>query len=455
MCRWCVCVCVCGTVASNGLRFDRSISHSGANPFTLYKEFVILRNYYFMTISSPAKQQKADLSVPIPPAPPGNTCAKYLPTKRRYCRVIPAAGRLYCGQHAVDRVPCLLDPSHSVLPEDMPKHLLRCNETWKQRRLQEFSRLDLNVRDPTASSSSSSPAITMTTITHEHFDRLLKSIDMLYEKYQHLIPIKPIDPSVQIPSQSAYHAECIASTQNHKHIEQVNSLVYHLRSHFPIDEDVDYLMEFGCGRAMLSAHLFHALPPSDHRAFLLIDRGTQAKRFDPELPHARRIQIDIKDLDLPKVPEYLHAKRLLCYSKHLCGAATDLTLRCVLERRMAAGFGIALCCHQACTFATYNTPQLFLDHGLDSNDFALISNMSSWAVCGFEMANDEHLPESGAPPAARLRSSEKRLLGWKCKRVIDIGRVMYLTEHGYACEFIEYVGTELSPENLMLIARRK
>jgi tRNA:m4X modification enzyme len=47
----------------------------------------------------------------------------------------------------------------------------------------------------------------------------------------------------------------------------------------------------------------------------------------------KRVTVDIKDLDMGKIDVLQdnqgHAKPVIAYSKHLCGSATDLTLKCL------------------------------------------------------------------------------------------------------------------------------
>ena len=54
--------------------------------------------------------------------------------------------------------------------------------------------------------------------------------------------------------------------------------------------------------------------------------------------------MDIKDLTLAKVPALMDAqgatKKVVCLSKHLCGSATDITLKCLMnyvQHEKAAG----------------------------------------------------------------------------------------------------------------------
>lgn len=43
-------------------------------------------------------------------------------------------------------------------------------------------------------------------------------------------------------------------------------------------------------------------------------------------------------------------------------------------------------------------------------------------------------------------------MGEKCKRLIDIGRVQYLTKSGFKAYMVYYADKSSTPENCMLIA---
>ena len=118
--------------------------------------------------------------------------------------------------------------------------------------------------------------------------------------------------------------------------------------------------------------------------------------------------------------------------KHLCGGATDLMLRCLMQQCNAKNstgtktseirrdfvestrtrqslfwspeipisllfihisivdttigtveaIVLALCCHHRCDWQTFTGKQFFTDLGLSARDFHLISSMTSWATCG-------------------------------------------------------------------------
>lgn len=66
-------------------------------------------------------------------APTEDKCSLWLPKKKRYCRFPRVLGFEYCGHHlssrgeeGADRIPCPLDPSHSIFAKDLDRHLSVC-----------------------------------------------------------------------------------------------------------------------------------------------------------------------------------------------------------------------------------------------------------------------------------------------------------------------------------------
>ena len=83
--------------------------------------------------------------------------------------------------------------------------------------------------------------------------------------------------------------------------------------------------------------------------------------------------------------------------------------------------------------------------------------LSSWAITKWQ---DEEPAEESLFHAkdkeefyARLTSQEKTALGFKVKRIIDMGRCLFLAEQGYQALIEEYCGIDLSPENLVIIIK--
>lgn len=71
-------------------------------------------------------------------------------------------------------------------------------------------------------------------------------------------------------------------------------------------------------------------------------------------------------------------------------------------------------------------------------------------------------PASESVPAKALLSeamnamdaTQRFALGKKCKRLIDMGRLLWLRERGMQAKLVEYIADTVSPENKVLLAKR-
>ena len=77
------------------------------------------------------------------------------------------------------------------------------------------------------------------------------------------------------------------------------------------------------------------------------------------------------------------AKHIAVIAKHLCGAATDLTLRSLLpfaasEDRPVVDLCIATCCHHVCNYADYVGKEWIHSQGFSADEFLTLRSWSSW-----------------------------------------------------------------------------
>eukprot|EP01126_Amoeba_proteus_P057592 TRINITY_DN7339_c0_g1_i2.p1 TRINITY_DN7339_c0_g1~~TRINITY_DN7339_c0_g1_i2.p1 ORF type:complete len:419 (+),score=79.64 TRINITY_DN7339_c0_g1_i2:548-1804(+) len=112
-------------------------------------------------------------------------------------------------------------------------------------------------------------------------------------------------------------------------------------------------------------------PPSDN------DIVKEGRSF----PLVRRLRVDIADLNLSLVPRFpSHPDNLfksVIFSKHLCGMATDLSLRCATKYSVDSIL-IALCCHHRCRWKSVVNKDFFRAIGFDSKNFAYLCKMSRY-----------------------------------------------------------------------------
>ncbi|PKU62468.1 tRNA guanosine-2'-O-methyltransferase TRM13 [Dendrobium catenatum] len=157
----------------------------------------------------------------------------------------------------------------------------------------------------------------------------------------------------------------------------------------------------------------------------------------------------VEDLNLHAV-ESLNGQSYLAVGKHLCGNATD--------RR------------------------LFLDHGITKQDFYAITWFSSWAVDADHSSNISNQSDRSMDINARevnevqklfgpveyfmgdrsveetirnMKAVDRAAFGFKCKDIIDMGRVLWLREQGLDAVLVKYVPHRISPENHLLLAKSR
>ncbi|XP_065638102.1 uncharacterized protein LOC112019213 [Quercus suber] len=248
---------------------------------------------------------------------------------------------------------------------------------------------------------------------------------------------------------------------------------------------VSAVVEFGAGRGYLTQMLADCY--GIKRVFL-VERKSYKLKADRSLRQKEslileRLRIDIEDLNLNAV-ESLRGSPYLAIGKHLCGPATDLTLRCCLAEhfsqdsvehcsanRNLRGLAIATCCHHLCQWKHY-TSKKYLSHlGITKEEFHAITWFTSWAVDADHGSDLPEVPDvklhlesienkecggdaSGVEDIVRnMKAVERAVLGFMCKQIIDMGRLMWVKECGLETEFVKYVPSSISPENHLLIAK--
>ncbi|KAF9111180.1 tRNA:m(4)X modification enzyme TRM13 [Mortierella sp. AM989] len=447
------------------------------------------------------------------------------------------------GQIIRKRIPCPFDPSHTAWADDLKSHLYKCNARPKDAPAHFSKDINLSLPDPTKSieidetnaeigSTELAPANgavkadILATLSQEQLLSLIKKIQDLYTKYVPEIRTVILDhPALD---------ERKKIVKNIKHAHQQASLLGHMKRLDMLDNPNTCYVEFGAGRGELSNYLKVAVDDHGTATFLLIDRTPSRNKFDNAIlgleeikSLVKRYTMDIKDLALADVPElrkdvtatqrtppmkntspgekiekseiqdgaeYIEKKPVVAISKHLCGGATDLTLKCLAnyqqsERKHSSqpspvkGVLIALCCHQLCRHYMYPNQGFLEEIGISADEFVYLTRMSSWAVCvnqtkseksdttaissvdNLDISTDSNLAceddhrieadselEKLSSHIPTMDSHARERLGQQCKRLLDIGRVRYLKENGFDAELVYYVDQETSLENLALMA---
>ncbi|KAK7126752.1 hypothetical protein R3I94_018064 [Phoxinus phoxinus] len=443
------------------------------------------------------------VSAPLP-----GRCAFYVVKKKRYCKMIVGSGKTFCGEHAnageeseKKRIPCPLDPKHTVFEDNLAKHLKKCNSKEKPKPI-------YYVKDINAGCENEDETIEEITIA----DRSKEELDELIVKLKTALQGLNTKLVEKTLSHSALY-EPLNDPKNgdsaFKHLKQQASILGNMEVLELLSPNRCYI-EFGAGKGKLSHWIHIALKAAENVHFLLVERSSTRFKVDGKHKNADstfdRLQVDIQHLDLRKVP-LLREKRLpvIGVGKHLCGAATDLALRCLFEHNcidkdddpptkrvklnhtgdasddmkpvpstegsetgeelIVSGLAIALCCHHRCDWRHYVGKEFFRQKGLGPEEFAAFQRMSSWATCGMRKFSskiidktgeeEEHeMSEEAVPDTLNgLMSVEDReQIGRLCKHLIDHGRVYYLQQKGFKTSLRYYTSRDVSLENVLLTA---
>ena len=428
-------------------------------------------------------------------------CNHFLLKRNRFCLLQCRQGHRYCGEHALeDKVPCPYTNSHSISKEKLRRHLFRCPfKPALEKPVYHDEDVNIAVGTQRNTEDSNGAAEDRKTLVNSSIEEIREIIDFVKKITANLSGGDGAgDYSMRIgvedlPDGIAKSRSAIAMADG-KHGRQTHSLVS-IMHHYGMMSSRSmktWFVEFGCGKGDLSAHIARSIiTPDDEgsaacRRFLLVDRDNMACKKDNVIRHrfgfgVDRLRIDIKDLNLSSYFANHYAGEgaenagsndacMYCVSKHLCGAATDLSLTCLFNetsdsdahRQMPAvsGIMIALCCHHRCSFDTYCNQAYLKRLGIDRRIFSLVSSMCSWATSGHgrqhplaankdtDACADEWYCEFGFACA-----EEKRQIGLLCKRILDAGRVEFIEQRSsLKARLSYYVPEQTSLENVVLIA---
>ncbi|XP_078102869.1 tRNA:m(4)X modification enzyme TRM13 homolog isoform X2 [Sander vitreus] len=441
-------------------------------------------------------------------APLPGRCGFFVEKKKRFCKMIVARGKVFCGEHATQeeggssrRIVCPLDPKHTVSEDKLDKHLKKCNSREKPKPVYYVE----NINSGPADGDETLPEVSLCERSRSELQSLLDKLKTAVSGLQWEVEDGVLShPVLQEELNNPKNGDSA-----HKHLKQQSSILGHLESLGLLGRGRCFV-EFGAGRGKLSHWIHEALKTpetpetretQEDLQILLVERCSTRFKVDGKHQDAgvefERLQVDIQHLDLSKVP-LLQQKKLplVGVGKHLCGAATDLALRCLMEtpgpreqiepppKRLRTsqpdtvegvagpaveGVALALCCHHRCEWRHYVGRRFFLQRGLGAREFSAFCRMSSWATCGLRPANQDAPPQDQEPTNQRgeedhepaeeadavsgfLSAAEREHVGRLCKQLIDSGRLDFLETHGFTSKLTRYASSQLTLENVLLTA---
>jgi tRNA:m4X modification enzyme len=359
----------------------------------------------------------------VPPVPQGWTrCQFFLPAKQRFCRQLLLKDSIYCGNHqelssshAVLRVPCPLDPSHTVVASRVAQHLRKCPMAKRQREIREAAYYckDINTggygqtgagNESDAASRDAAWAERVALAVLKVHQQLFAGPELGNDAAASTLTLAEIHQALPLQDYSVGEFEA-GLAQNieshhiksggHKHLQQQGSLVGHLRRlgalpllHPELDDKgqpvskkarvrvpsvSSTFLEMGAGRGMLGLVAAGVSAVSQPTRLVLVERGGSRSKADTVLRNWEdtdnqsymnlvdvswsRIQCDLAHVNMIDVAPGSEGKEkeaVHVIAKHLCGAGTDLALKSLLPiRKQVSTCLLATCCHGVCTWEAY------------------------------------------------------------------------------------------------------
>ncbi|GAB4817542.1 hypothetical protein N2152v2_004588 [Parachlorella kessleri] len=296
-------------------------------------------------------------------------CQHYVARKRRFCKFPAMPGQKYCGNHFVTtegytgpaRVQCPYDPTgdHTVLVSDLEKHKAKCPalRLLREQQAQPCYREGINAGSgPGAVLPEASPehadrrgrtdtdtarrAAYAASLGPEGFAELLSRIDRAHEQLCGPQP-EPLHALLPPEAQPFMRPEA-NRPYSVKHASQQASIIGNMRRAGLLRNLRETVyVEFGAGKGYLSSMLADC---SGVGRLVMMDRRGFKTKADRGMRHLsmQRLRCDIADFDAAGV-ECLRGGRepWVAIGKHLCGAATDFTLRCCARESRRRGAGVA------------------------------------------------------------------------------------------------------------------
>nr|BAE20598.1 unnamed protein product [Mus musculus] len=274
-------------------------------------------------------------------------CNYFVEKKKRFCRMVAAAGKRFCGEHAGSaeeentrkRILCPLDPKHTVYEDQLAKHLKKCNSREKPK--PDFFIQDINagLKDETEIPEQLVP---FSSLSEEQLENLIKKLRKASEGLNsthedHIMSHPALHDALNDPR----NGDCAV-----KHLKQQASILGNIEK-LKLLGPRRCFVEFGAGKGKLSHWVDIALKDAENVHFILVERVTT--RFKVDGKHRKkdsvfeRLQIDIQHLCLNRVP-VLREGRLpvVGIGKHLCGVATGKAAGHTVTSALAQGAGACM-----------------------------------------------------------------------------------------------------------------
>ncbi|GAB1865000.1 tRNA:m(4)X modification enzyme TRM13 [Camponotus japonicus] len=404
----------------------------------------------------------------------GSHCMYFVKRKKRFCRMTVGEGKDYCGEHQQNiddsndsddrRVKCPLDPTHTCYQSKLTKHLGVCNAKRRLDAQPAFIVKGINLDEEAIVAP---PHVPLSQLDESVLETVIRKIHSAYDK----LP----DFSQAILQHDVLKDKLKDETCGNnvrKHLLQNASLLGHLEQAGLVQNDTCFI-EFGAGKALLTYWLGQIIKDKLNSCLLLVDRSSHRHKSDNKLKKEeshlviKRVRADIADLRLNQV-EIQPIKYKVGIAKHLCGTATDLAIRCLAKsindepKVDVRGLVLAFCCHHKCEYSSYVGREYLRQCDFTANEFSVLCGIVSWATCGPRLKSnvkpqhDSTVRQDGRDNISwSSKLDEREFIGRKAKALLNWGRLSFLQSIGFQAELFYYISSQVSPENMCIVATRK
>ncbi len=246
-------------------------------------------------------RDRAHASVSAGGASTSGRCAHFIEKKRRYCTQHPGTGRKYCSAHGGQsnqkretdgvqpldgsthaRVPCPIDPTHSVFEHKLQRHLRVCSAAKQQdaQRTLPFFRAGIN-------SGYQRPSVAAKVILSSEPTIFAEQVKKLYNTYVGALraPIHTSGDAKMGADGDPLGQTSVVKHPSEKHVAQHTSILEHMFrvGILPAQKEtavesahaLPVFVEFGAGRGLLSLALRERISDAP---VMLIERKLQRQK---------------------------------------------------------------------------------------------------------------------------------------------------------------------------------
>ena len=230
--------------------------------------------------------------------PPPTACTLWLPRKSRYCHFAKVGGFEFCAHHLASRgdaddakcgkrIPCPLDPTHSVFERDLARHLKKCpkaREAREEEALPGFARdVNAGAAAPAAAAATEAPraAAVAGGAIHYTLEAPSRTSQLGVVAREELLALVGRVERAHASLDDAVRGDgvCVACVpddgagglKTKKHAVQNEAIVDAIGRLGLVDASPAVHVEFGAGKGGLTQALAARCAPSEH---VLVDRFT-------------------------------------------------------------------------------------------------------------------------------------------------------------------------------------